>query len=397
MMARSVMVCVVVSSVLLTACRKSDTTAPAKPANPTKATVVLPPNEQAAAKIETAPATLSDAPDVLRVAGRIALADTCTWHVGVRTEGLVVQVSVGLGDRVRKGQVLARYHADELREARAQYRTARSELERAEAAAALAQHNADRMDRLVTLKAGSIQQAEQARQDLVSAQAIVRRAAIDVDRARSLLEEDLRVPVEPQAGDDTADQIPILAPATGYIIEKRVTPGKIVQPANDAFVIGDLAEVWMLASVRQEDLGGLHLGQAATVTVRGREAHVFNGTITNLGQEFDPTTRTMQVRIVLKNANNDLRPEMLVSAQFQVGSGTPMLIVAADAVQQINGQDVVFVRAAADRFAVRPVRVGEAVDGGVPVLEGLKAGEEIVTRGTFVLKSQLLRASMEGE
>ena len=151
----------------------------------------------------------------------------------------------------------------------------------------------------------------------------------------------------------------------------------------------------MLASVRQEDLGKLRVGQPATVTMRGLPHHSFTGKITNLGQEFDPTTRVMQVRIALNNSDNHLRPEMLVNAEIPVGSGKPMLIVQSDAVQQINGQDVIFVRKAADRFVVRPVRVGEAVQGGVPVLDGLEPGEGIVTRGAFVLKSQLLRASME--
>jgi membrane fusion protein, heavy metal efflux system len=356
--------------------------------------IVLSAEEQATAKIETQPAKLSDQTDVLRVAGRITLADTRTWHVGVRTEGLVVAVSAGLGDYVKKGQVLARYRAQEALEARAQYRTARSELARAEATAALAQHNSDRMQRLLNLKAASVLQTEQARQDLESAQAGVRGAQIEVDRARTVLENELHVAVDAQPGDDTADQVPIIAPAAGYIIKKLITPGKIVQPSADSFVIGDLSQVWMLASVRQEDLGKLRVGQPATVTLRGSH-HAYHGKITNLGQELDPATRVMQVRIVLNNSDNHLRPEMLVNAEIPVGSGKPMLIVPPDAIQQINEQDVVFVRAASDRFVVRPVQIGEAVQEGVPVLDGLKQGEAIVTRGAFALKSQLLRASIE--
>lgn len=400
MIARCITLSIVLSSVFVTACTKDALGPPASAdagAQTKKDEIVLPPAEQTTAKIETAPAALSNAPDVLRVAGRIALADTRTWHVGVRTEGLVMVVNVSQGDYVKKGRVLARYHADEVREARAQYRTARSELERADAATVQAQRNADRMQNLLALKAGSVQQAEQARQDLHSAEAAVRRAQIEVDRARDLLEDELGVPTDPTPGDDVADQVPIIAPASGYIIEKLVSPGKVVQPSTDAFVIGDLSEVWMLASVRQEDLGQLRLGQPATVTMRGLPDRAFPGKITNLGQEFDPTTRVMQVRIALHNADSQLRPEMLVNAQIPVGSGTSILIVPSDAVQQINGQDVVFVRTAADRFKVRPVRVSEGIEGGVPVLEGLKPGENIVVRGTFVLKSQLLRASMEGE
>jgi cobalt-zinc-cadmium efflux system membrane fusion protein len=75
----------------------------------------------------------------------------------------------------------------------------------------------------------------------------------------------------------------------------------------------------------------------------------------------------------------------------------PLLLVPSGAVQQIDNDDVVFVRSAPDRFAVRPVRLGEATEGRVEVAEGLKAGEQVVVNGSFVLKSQLLRAAIEEE
>jgi len=141
----------------------------------------------------------------------------------------------------------------------------------------------------------------------------------------------------------------------------------------------------------------LRVGQHATVTFPGMAGQRFSGRITNLGQEFDASTRAMQARIVLDNRANLLRPEMLANAEITTESRKPAILVASDAVQQINGQDAVFVRTAADRFSVRAVRIGETINGKTPVLEGLKPGEEIVVSGSFILKSQLLRASMEGE
>ena len=88
---------------------------------------------------------------------------------------------------------------------------------------------------------------------------------------------------------------------------------------------------------------------------------------------------------------------MLANAEVSTGSGKPTILVASDAVQQINGQDAVFVRTASDRFAVRAVHIGETLNGKTPVFEGLKPGEQIVVRGSFILKSQLLRSSMESE
>ena len=352
----------IVSSFVGAGCN-SNTPPPAaeRTAQGNKSEIVLSPADQAAGLIETQAAALSAEPQMLRVSGRIALADDRTWRVGVRTDGLVMFVYKGLGDYVQKGQVLARYHADEVREARAQYRTALADLNRLESAAAQAQRKYDRAQTLLSLKAGSVQQVEEARQELVSAQSALKGGQIVIDRIKDQLEDDLRVPADPPPGtpEEIADDVPILAPASGYIIEKFVTPGKTVQPSTDTFVIGDLSQVWMLASVRQEHLAEIRVGQSATVTLQGTTGQSFSGKITNLGQELDPATRVMQVRIVLNNPGNRLRPEMLATAEIPVGERKPVLLVPSDAVQQIDGQDVVFVRTAADRFTVRPVRTGE--------------------------------------
>ena len=389
---------------LLTSCNSTKTPADApSTAQSEKARqggVVLSPEQAAQAMIETRRAVVSQQPQLLRVKGKIALADDRTWRVGVRTAGMVVFVYAGLGDHVQKGQVLARYHADEVRDSRAQYRAAVSELDRAKATAAQAERNRDRARRLLELKAGSIQQVEQAQQDLVTAQAAVRKAQIEVDRGRDLLEDDLRVPADPSPDrkDETEDDVPIIAPADGYIIEKNVTVGRSVEPASSVtFVIGDLTRVWMLASVHQEDLAKLREGQAASVTLAGMEGVRYTGKITNLGQEFDPGTRMMQVRIELNNGYGRLRPEMLADAEIPVGRGRPAIALPSDAIQQVNGQDVVFVQTAANRFEVRAVKVGETVAGDTPIFEGIRPGDQVAVRGSFVLKSQLLKATLESE
>ena len=391
---------VIAFSFLAAGCNRA-TPAPAaeRTAHGNKNEIVLSPADQAAGLIETQAAALSAEPQMLRVSGRIALADNRTWRVGVRTDGLVMVVNAGLGDYVQKGQILARYHADEVREARAQYRTAVADLARLEAASSQAQRKYDRAQKLLSLKAGSVQQVEEARQEMVSAQSALKGGQIVIDRIKDQLEDDLRVPADPPPGtpEELADDVPILAPASGYIIQKFVTPGKTVQISTDTFVIGDLSQVWMLASVRQEHLAEIRVGQPATVTLQGATSQSFSGKITNLGQELDPATRAMQVRIVLNNPGNRLRPEMLATAEIPVGERKPVMIVPSDAVQQIDGQDVVFVRTAADRFSVRPVRTGETAGGKTPVVDGLKAGEQIVVRGSFTLKSQLLKSTMESE
>jgi cobalt-zinc-cadmium efflux system membrane fusion protein len=364
-----------------------------------KTEIVLTPEQMASATIETQPATQTDVPEMIQAKGRIVLADDHVWRVGIRTPGLVMAVYAGLGDAVRKGQVLARYHADEVREERARYHAALAELDLARKALAQAQRNRDRAQRLLELKAGSVQQVEQAQQDLAAAQTAVARAEIEVDRGKDLLEDDLKVTAEPRPESDGefADDVPIYAPESGFVLEKNVTPGKAIDLATQTFVIGDLKKVWMLASVRQEDLGTLHEGAAVAVTIPGDDTHRFSGRIANLGQQFDEETRMMEVRIALDNPNRILRPEMLANAAIPGKSRRSEVLIPSDALQQIESGYIVFVLTSPGHYAIRPVRIGDTSAGLTEVIEGVQAGEQVVVQGSFLLKGQLLKSTIEEE
>src|ERR1700719_1135566 len=145
MMKSAVTLLLISSSVFAAACSSPTASAPKSEhgAQSDKDEIVLSQSQQGGGIIQTQEAALSKQPDILRVAGRIVLADDRTWRVGVLTEGRVEIVYAGLGDYVRKGQVLARMHSHELHDARAQYQTSLSDLSRLKAAAAMAQKNYD--------------------------------------------------------------------------------------------------------------------------------------------------------------------------------------------------------------------------------------------------------------
>ncbi|RZU43692.1 efflux RND transporter periplasmic adaptor subunit [Edaphobacter modestus] len=357
--------------------------------------VTLSPQVQSEEKVQIAPVELGTAAATQRAKGRIVLPDNATWRVGVLAEGRVEKVYFNLGDSVKKGQVLARMHSHDVHEARAAYANALAERSRLQAAEALAQKNYDRSQRLYTLKAESVSQTEMAKQELVNAQSATREADNIVRREATHLEETLGLRADASAdSSDDADLIPIKAPASGRILQKAVTPGATISPSTDAFVIGDLRHLWMLASVDTTTLSKLRLGQTVTVTLPDVPEATYAGKITNLGQEFDPVTRLMQVRIEVRNPDTRLRPEMLASAEFITGDGMPTVLVPQEALQQVNGEDVVFVRLASDLFRVQTVQIGENVHGKVRILQGLNPGEQVITHGSFIAKSQLLKSSI---
>ena len=102
----------------------------------------------------------------------------------------------------------------------------------------------------------------------------------------------------------------------------------------------------------------------------------------------------MQIRIEFTNTGGRLRPEMLARAELPVGEKKAALLVPEDAVQQVNGQDAVFVRLSADHFVVRPIQAGDSAQGMVRVVSGINPGDQVVTQGSFLVKSQLLRSSI---
>src|SRR5260370_34747885 len=127
------------------------------------------------------------------------------------------------------------------------------------------------MQGLYVLRADSVEQREQARQELFNAKTALENGQTDVVRSKTHLEETLGIPADlpANANEETAELIPIVAPASGYVLQKNVTPGTTVAPATDLFVLGDPKQLGMLASVGQELLTQLTVGQNAGVTLPG--------------------------------------------------------------------------------------------------------------------------------
>ena len=356
--------------------------------------VTLTARAQAEQHISVAPAETGKSVSSYQAKGRIVLPDNAIWRVGVLAEGLIERVNANLGDYVKPGEVLAQMHSHDVHEARAAYANAVAERTRLLAAEALAQNNYERSQRLYALKAESVMQVEDAKQQVTNAQSATREADNNVQMEEAHLRDILGINPEQIDGSESAELIPIKAPASGRILQKNVTPGATISTSTDAFVIGDLSRLWMLASVDAAMLAQLRVGQHATVIVPDVPGATYSGVIGNLGQEFDPTTHLIQVRIVIGHPDGRLRPEMLANADFSVSSGTPTLLAPREAVQQVNGQDVVFVQIAPDRFRVQAVELGEIVDDKILVQHGLNAGDKVIAHGSFIAKSELLKATI---
>ena len=187
------------------------------------------------------------------------------------------------------------------------------------------------------------------------------------------------------------------APATGDVIEKRVINGQRVKAGDELFRIADHAHLWIIADVGEADLPAIKIGTRATVTVRAYMAQPIAGEVTFIYPELRVETRTARVRIEVPNPEGRLKIDMYADVIFDAGAGdSPVVSVPASAVIDSGERQVVLVAKGEGRFEPRPVKLGRRGNGYVEVLEGVSAGEEVVTSATFLIDAESnLKAALQ--
>lgn len=332
----------------------------------------------------------------LMAAGQIAINEDRTVHVGSYSDGRVTEVLATIGDFVRNGQTLATIHSHMLHETRGAYELALQEIRLKENALAYAQRLATRMHNLYAVKSASVQEVEHADAEVVNAKTGLNSAQIKAEQERQHLADILRV--DPSkvtlTSSEHMEMLPILSSITGTVIDRKVTPGAVVQSGDETFTVTDLSSVWMLASVNETDVGKIRVGHHARVMSQAYPDQSFTGIVTRLGAQMDPQTRTLQVRIVIPNPRMQLRPEMFANAQIEEGPTRSGIFVPEEAIQDINGSPVVFLRGANNKFTASPVQIARTLNGEAEIQSGLKPGDHVVTKGSFVVKSEMLKSQI---
>jgi cobalt-zinc-cadmium efflux system membrane fusion protein len=331
-------------------------------------------------------------PVMVRANGRLTVNENATWRVGAALEGRVTAVLVNVGDHVSKGQELAKLHSPEVQESRANYRRASSAVERLKTGVVFATRQRDRVRSLHENKAASQRQLEEAENDLKTAQAQLAAEQIELERTRKRLSDYLQV-----SPDGTDELISVRAPGSGTVLERKVTPGTVVSAGGEMFTLADMGTVWAVAAVPESALKSVRPGQLAHVMVQAYEGQRFAGRVTQIGEKLDAETRTVPVRIEVGNRDGRLKPEMYASVELEAGQSEEALFIPRTAVQDVNGAATVFVERSGGHFEPRDVELGDTLDKLVRVTRGLKAGARVAATGGFILKSQLLKSSMNEE
>ena len=192
-------------------------------------------------------------------------------------------------------------------------------------------------------------------------------------------------------------EVNVPAPAGGVVITRTVNPGQVVTAGHELFVVADLSTVWVIGDLYEKDFAAVQVGASATVTVPMSPSTPVRGRVAYIDPRVDPATRTAKVRVEVPNPKGDLRLGMFVSVAFETGTSQRVTVIPRTAIQNVGDRTVVYVPTEdAGRFVERPVKLGPAMGGAVQVLEGLRAGERVVTEGSFFLRAEASRTRQGG-
>lgn len=356
-------------------------------ASPEKSTdpLEITPAESLRAQLQTAVPVVANVGATLSVSARIEFDETRITRVGSPVMGRIASLAVREGQEVKKGQLLATVNSTGLSEAQLALLKASSQRQ-------LAQRAVDRAQTL--LSAGVIGAAELQRREAELAQ-----ASAEFDAARDQLSL-LGVPAEAVdeliKGRRFNSATRIVASMDGVVLDRKITLGQVVEPADTVFEIADLSELWLVADVPEQNAGTLREGQHVEASISAFANLTLNGRLSFVSHTVNPETRTVRVRMELPNANRRYKPAMLATMLLK-DQTEPHTVVPIEAVVREDNAEHIFIEQSPGTYRLRPVQLGEEFNGRRVLVDGLQPGEKIVTAGAFHLNNERRRRAQRGQ
>jgi Cu(I)/Ag(I) efflux system membrane fusion protein len=322
-------------------------------------TVKISPEKQQLIGIQVAIVEKKPVTHSLRILGRVAVDELRVYIINTAAAGWVRNVSsVTVGSVVRKGQRLATFYSPEFLSSQQAYFYALNALDRfmKEDPPNLAQ---------IRLTKANIQQY--------------------ADSLRSLGMGEMQIE-ELSHTRTLTDQIEMTSPTSGICVARNLYPGQRFEKATEFYKIADLSHVWILADVYENEGKYLKPGVKAKATLPSR-AKTYDAIVSDIVPQFDPSTRTLKVRLEADNPGYILWPDMFVDIEIPVNL-PPAVTVPADAVLDSGLKKTVFIELGNGFFEPREVETGWRMGNRVEITKGLKPGERIVVSGNFLIDSE---------
>jgi membrane fusion protein, heavy metal efflux system len=309
----------------------------------------------------------------LRLTGAVAYNAFATTPVITQVGGPVSRILAVPGQRVKAGQPMLEVSSPDYSQLLDAYLKAAD-------SSRLADKNYARAQDLYQHHAIAERDMEQAESDRNQAQADLNAA----DQGMKIL--GIKNPADLAKAPSSA-QVPVLAPISGEVVERLVSPGQVVQAGQtQAFTISDLSTVWVLANVYQADLSFVRSGDDVVVQTDAYP-NSFHGRISYVSPALDPNTRTLQARIVVDNPGGRLKRDMYCTVTVTAGSISNAVAVPDSSVlRDDNNEPFVYVATGANQFGRRGVEIGQSQNSQTQILKGISVGERVVGDGSLFLQ-----------
>jgi cobalt-zinc-cadmium efflux system membrane fusion protein len=337
-----------------------------------------------AAQLKIGEPLVRDVANSLQVAARIETDASRIARIGSPVAGRIIKLLVLEGQYVNRGSVMATLHSTDLSDTQFAFIKAFSQQ-------ALAEQATNRAEQLVKADVIGTAELERRRAELLQAST---EASAFRTQLRGLGMTDAAIHRLETTRQLNADY-PIVASISGTVLERKVTLGQIVQPAEIAFMVADLSNVWLVADVPEESAGKLHKGMHVVVRVPSLPDEKIEGELSYVSPVVDPATRTIPVRMDLSNPKGIFKPAMLASMTL-IDHTERRPAIPSTAIVREGNKDHVFVQLAPEKYKLREVMLGSESDDDRILESGVNPGEKIVLDGAFHLNNQRKQNAIKG-
>jgi membrane fusion protein, heavy metal efflux system len=329
--------------------------------------------------------------------GKIAVDEDRSTPIFSPYAGRVTKLLARPGDGVAAGQPLFSIEATDMVTAQNEFIAAISGLNKARSQLNLAQIVERRNKELYEGKAVALKEWQQSQNDLTAAQNDLRSSESALEASRNRLRILGRTDAEITDFQNTgriSAETPIYAPIAGTIVQRKVGPGQYVNTnaSDPVFVIGDLSTVWMVAYVRETDAAFVQAGQDVQFTVLAYPDRTFTAKLNYVAAGLDPATRRLMVRATIDNPDRLLKPEMYANVSIITARDLAGVAVPREALIYEGSAVRVWVAHDDHTIEVREIKTGLANGNMIQAVEGLRAGERVVTKGSLFI-DRLARAT----
>lgn len=319
-----------------------------------------------------------------KAAARIQTDASRVARIGSSVDGRITRVLVFEGQKVHQGQVLAMLHSNALSDTQFAFVKAFSQEN-------LAEQSAERARQLV--QSDVIGKAELQKREAEVLQSATEVAALRAQLHGLGMSENAIQKLETTRKLNS--DYPIVASISGTVIERKITVGQVVQPADPAFLVADLSNLWFVAEVPEEQARALAVGKTVIATIPALPGQSITGRLSFVSPVVNPDTRTVQARMNLSNAQGLFKPEMLASMTFE-SQPEKGLTIPTTAVVREDNKDHVFIRKSPRDFQLQEVELGVEVNDRRVVLHGVSAEDTIVLDGAFHLNNKRKQDQIKG-